>query len=194
MENNEFKNLWKTMEVSKYSEAELNAIVVKSAKKSMHTLYPGWKFKVVLSMFVVGFILWWSFCNASNLWLTAINSFVLLLVMASLIIVYFDKRRMTNYKSDMSVKEWLKSRIDEIDKGIRILKKYRIYIEVGTLILPVGITVAYNYALSGFVINYSLAVALAATLLVLITFRILWKDRYSKVRGYLWSMYEQLGE
>ena len=114
--------------------------------------------------------------------------------MASLIIGYLSKWVMNKYRPDIPVKEWLKFRIDELNKSIRSQKKYRIHIHVGVVILMVGICAVYFYMLYGSLINYSFALAVAASLLVPVIFKILWKDRYSEVRDYLQSMYEQLDE
>ena len=194
MENNEFKNLWKTMEISQYSEAELNTVVVKNAKKSMRKIYPGWKVKVALCAFAVGYMLWKIICSNDNLNLIAFYAFIILLIVASLFFGYFSKWKMNKYRPDVPVKEWLKFRIDELNKSIRFQKKYRIHIYAGIVILIVGICVVYFYLLSGSLINYSFALAVGASLLMMVIFRILWKDRYSEVRDYLRSMYEQLGE
>jgi len=194
MENNEFKNIWKTMEVSKYSEAELNAIMVKTAKKSMRKIYPGWKVKVALCVFVVSYMLWKIICSNDNSSLIAFYSFIILLIVASLFFGYFSKWKMNKYRPDVPVKEWLKFRIDELNKSIRFQQKHRIHIYVGVVILMVGICATYFYMLLGSLINYSFALAVGASLLVMVIFRILWKDRYSEVRDYLQSMYEQLDE
>ena len=194
MENNEFINLWKTMEVSQYSETELNDMVVKSAKKSMRKLYPGWEVKVLLCAFAVGYMLWKIIYSNEHSKFIAIYAFIILIVMASLIIGYFSKWKMNKYRPDIPVKEWLRFRIDELNKSIRLQKKYRIHIHVGVVILMVGICAVYFYMLYGSLINYSFAFAVAASLLMLVIFKILWKDRYSEVRDYLQSMYEQLDE
>ena len=194
MENNEFKNLWKTMEVRQYSEAELNDIAVKSAKKSMRKLYPGWKVKVALCAFAVGYMLWKIICSNDSPRFIAFYIFIILIIMASLILGYFSKWKMNKYRPDIPMKEWLKFRIDELNKSIRFQKKYRIHIHVSVVILIVGICAVYFYMLYGSLINYSFAFAVAASLLMLVIFKILWKDRYSEVRDYLQSMYEQLGE
>ena len=88
----------------------------------------------------------------------------------------------------------LKFRIEELNKNIRFQKKYRIYIHAGVVILIVGICAVYFYMLLGSLINYSFALAVGASLLMMFIFRILWKDRYSEVRDYLQSMYEQLDD
>ena len=194
MENNGFKDLWKTMEVSKYSEVELNAIVVKSAKKSMRKIYPGWKFKVALCAFAVGYMLWKIIYSNDNSMLIAFYAFIILLITVSLFFGYFSKWKMNKYRPDIPVKEWLKFRIDELNKSIHFKKKYRIHIYVGIVFLIVGICAVYFYMLLGSLINYSFALAVAVSLLMLFIFRILWKDRYSEVRDYLQSMYEQLDE
>ena len=194
MENNEIKNLWKNMvdkEVRQYSEAELNVMVVKSARKSMRQLYPGWKVKLALCIFVVCFMLW-KIVNTSDLRFVILYTCIVLIITASLIVLFFSMRKMNKYKPDIPVKEWLKFRINEIDKSIRFNKKYRIYVYVGIVIEIVGICAVYFYILTGSLISYPLALAVAVSLLLFVVMLILWKNRHSEVRDYLQSLYEQI--
>ena len=192
MENNEFKNIWKTAvdkEIRKYSETELNAMVVKNARKSMRKLIPQWF--VVFSIFVVGYM-FWKIYTTSDLRLISLYTFVSLVIVVSLIIYFFSMRKMNKYKLDMSVKEWLKFRINEIDKGIQFPKKYKIHIDVGLSIMCIGIVGTYFYIVTGSLISYRFALAILFVFPYMVIFIILFKNRYSKVRDYLQSLYEQI--
>jgi len=194
MENNEFKNLWKTVEVKQYSEAELNAIVVKSAKKTMRKLYPGLNVKVAILVLSAGYFLWKIIFSNDNSKFIAFYTFIILLILAALIIGYFSKWKMNKYRPDIPVKEWLKFRIDKLNKSIHLQKKYRIHIYVGIIMLIFGICAVYCFLLLGSIINYSFALGIGASLLMMVITRIFWKDRDGEVRDYLQSMYEQLDE
>ncbi len=197
MENNEFKNLWKTavdQDVKPYSEAELDAMVVKRARESMRKLYSGWKVKSVVCILIIGYTLWEIICNAGSPLFITFNTLVLLLIATGLILQYLGKRTMNKYKPDIPIKEWIKFRIDAIDKSTRIRKKYRMHINAGVIILIVGINAAYSYILNGSIFNYSLLIAFVASLLVLVFIRTRWKNRYGEVRDYLQTLYEQMDE
>ena len=165
-------------------------MVVKSAKKSMRKLYPRWI--VVSCIFVVGFMFWKIFCTTSDIRLISFYTFVSLIIVVSLIFHFFSRRKMNKYKPDMPVKEWLKFRIDELDRSIRLNKKYQIYINVGIAIMCIGIVVTYFYILTGSFISYPFALAIVLVFLFMVIFRLLWKNRYNEVRDYLQSLYEQI--
>ena len=191
MENNDFKNLWKSAvdkHARPYSEDELNVMVVKSAKKSMRKLHPRWE--TVSCIIVAGYLLWEIIYKTGNLQLTILFSFLLMLSFASLSLLSFSIWKMNQYKTDMPVKEWLKYRIAAIDKSIRFKKKYGIYINVGTIIFCIGLNVLFCYIL--YHSFYSFVAATAASLSVLVIILLLRKNRYNQVRNYLQSLYEQI--
>ena len=193
MENNEFKNLWKSVEVKQYSENELNAIVVKSAKKTMRKLYPGLNVKVAILVLSAGYFLWKIIFSNDNSKLIAFYTFIVLLILAALIIGYFSKWKMNKYSPNIPVKEWLKFRIDKLNKSIHLQKKYSIHIHVGIFMLSIGIGAVCCYLLFGS-LNYLITLGVGASLLMMLITRIFWKDRDGEVRDYLQSMYEQLDE
>ena len=193
MENNEFKNLWKSVEVKQYSENELNAIVVKSAKKTMRKLYPGLNVKVAILVLSAGYFLWKIIFSNDNSKLIAFYTFIVLLILAALIIGYFSKWKMNKYSPNIPVKEWLKFRIDKLNKSIHLQQKYRIHIHVGIFMLSIGIGAVCCYLLFGS-LNYLITLGVGASLLMMLITRIFWKDRDGEVRDYLQSMYEQLDE
>jgi uncharacterized membrane protein len=68
------------------------------------------------------------------------------------------------------------------------------YINIGIIILIVGINVICCYIFTGFLINFSFALGIAAAFLALVIMWLFWKNRYSEVRDYLQSLYEQVDQ
>lgn len=148
MEANDIKNIWKSGiegDIDRYSDSELNKMVVKSARKSIKAVYPGTIFRLIIIgviMYLIAILLW---SNRSKE--------VIFLDFSGLIILsvsYFlwerSAYKMRKYTYGMPVKEWLEYRIKQIEKSIKFNKKYDLLIYGCSFLFATGFYAFYQVA------------------------------------------------
>lgn len=146
MKTNDIKNVWKTgveKNIKPYSEEELNAMVVKSAKKSIRAIYPGTIFRLVIIAVIVFLIVTLLFQKQStNKMFIDISA----LVVISVSYFFWERSsyKMRKYTNGKSVKEWLEHRIKEIEKSIRFNTKYDLAIYACSFLFAIGFYVLYQ--------------------------------------------------
>lgn len=197
MENNKLKNVWKIevdKEIKPYSSRELDGMIIKSAKKSIWKLFPGVWVKVALSVVGIGYFLQKIIMGGGGVPMLIFNLFLICIVLASMILVLWGLCRLKRYNSDLSVKEWIKSRIDEVEKGIAFQKKYNVHIYMGIVGLVVGVAVTNCYLLYGTGMLYAFILSCVVgclTACFLIRYQ---KKRYTEVYISLKELYRQIDE
>lgn len=197
MENNKFKNIWKNKvneEIKPYSSRELDDMIVKSARKSIWKLFPGVWIKVVLSILVIGYFFQKMVSEDGGVPLLIFYIALTCVVSGSVILVLNGVHKMTQYNLNTPVKEWIKFRIDKVEKSIAFQRKYTAHIYIGIVGFVVGITVIYSYLLHGTVMLYSLIPGSVAGCLSACLIKRFLKIRYSKVYTSLKELYRQINE
>lgn len=127
MEIKDLKNKWKEnidKEINVYSKKELESVILKNARKSIGRAYPQ-----MLLVFI-------SLCTLLSIWMAIrnISSTSLFVFWISCIFLFFafigvyiwSRRKMQKYSFDMPLKDWIGARIDDLDRSIRLKKKYPI--------------------------------------------------------------------
>lgn len=196
MENRELKNIWKAQvdgQIQPLSEAELNGIVVKKARRSIGKYYP---FFMGLCGLVAGFQIWRIIQFKYGVQMLIFDWFILVSVLSSLVCMIYSLRKMTRYETDKSVKDWLQYRMDAMDKSIRLKKKYNWLVLPYVALLLVWVNLI-QYNMFGTPL-LKLAVMLGGELLfclALLLFTLKWEKRHNeKLRDYLYELYEQIKE
>lgn len=146
MEANDIKNIWKSGiegDIDRYSDSELNKMVVKSARKSIKAVYPGTIFRLIIIgviMYLIAILLW---SNRSKE--------VIFLDFSGLIILsvsYFlwerSAYKMRKYTYGMPVKEWLEYRIREVEKSVNFYTKYDLLIYGFSFLCAIGFYILYQ--------------------------------------------------
>ena len=126
MEAHDIKETWKAgveKNIKPYPEDKLNEMVVKSARKSIKTVYPGTVFRLVVVAVVVYLIVMLFITQQSME-----RAYVDIAALAVLSVSYFlwerSAYRMRKYTNGMAVKEWLEYRIKEVEKSVKFNTKY----------------------------------------------------------------------
>lgn len=196
MENNELSNIWKSQanrEIKPYSISELDNMIVKNARHSMFRLFPGLKIKVVLSVLVIFYFLWQVITGQSGFSLKIFYCILIAIIIASWTLTWIGLQKMQKTNPTIPVKDWIREKIDEIDKSIAYQKKYEICICTGTGLFVIGICMIQNFILNGMITLIVFISSLVAVAIMLYFFYI-GKKRFKEVRNYLQSLYEQLDE
>lgn len=196
MGTNDLKNIWKSKvneEVKPYSLLELDNMIVKNVRNSIPRLFPGLKIKAVLSVLVIAYLLWQITTGEINLSLKIFYSILTAIVFLSWMLLWRSLRKMQRQNTAIPLKEWIKSKIADIDKSIAYQKKYDAIVSVGLTLFIIGILVIQDYIINGTIFLFTFILALVAVFITLYLshFR---KKRFKEVRNYLQSLYKQLTE
>nr|WP_320039608.1 hypothetical protein [uncultured Bacteroides sp.] len=194
MGNNNLKDLWKSSineDIRFYSEPELNNMVIKCSRRSMQKLHPRWILRTIIIL-IITFIVWKLVSENEDI-APIILGFILISILAgSLILMEWSTRKMIKYSYDIPVKDWIKNRICEIERSIRLQKKYDVLIHFIALALSTCTYVLYIYTLK---ITFDLIAFIVALFMILscvLALRIAAKKNYKKALRSLQQLYNQI--
>ena len=195
MENNNLKNTWKS-EIGKcikcYSDEELRNMVVKSARKSMKSIQPSVILWIVIA--VVTIFLVWSivFGNETSSIKMVYFTALLILSVACFMVVY-SARKLNRHKMDTPIKEWLKYRIDEIEKSCNFMVKYDFFIFGGSFLVGYTIFLVFQI-LRDIHFNWISVIIFIAMFIYGAIGRHFQMKNYNKTLQQLKELYKQLEE
>ena len=150
MEAHDIKETWKAgveKNIKPYPEEKLNEMVIKSARKSSKTVYPGTVFRLVVVAVVV-YLIVMLFIRERSME----RAYVDIAALAVLSVSYFlwerSAYRMRKYTNGMAVKEWLEYRIKEVEKDVKFNTKYGWIVYTCSFLSAIGFYVFYLMAMN----------------------------------------------
>lgn len=150
MEAHNIKETWKAgveKNIKPYPEEKLSGMVIKSARKSIKTVYPGTVFRLVVVAVVV-YLIVMLFIREQSME----RAYVDIAALAVLSVSYFlwerSAYRMRKYTNGMAVKEWLEYRIKEVEKDVRFNTKYGWIVYTCSFLSAIGFYVFYLMAMN----------------------------------------------
>ena len=150
MEAHDIKETWKAgveKNIKPYPEEKLNEMVIKSARKSIKTVYPGTAFRLVVVAVVV-YLIVMLFIREQSME----RAYVDIAALAVLSVSYFlwerSAYRMRKYTNGMAVKEWLEYRIKEVEKDVKFNTKYGWIVYTCSFLSAIGFYVFYLMAMN----------------------------------------------
>ena len=150
MEAHDIKETWKAgveKNIKPYPEEKLNEMVIKSARKSIKTVYPGTVFRLVVVAVVV-YVIVMLFIREQSME----RAYVDIAALAVLSVSYFlwerSAYRMRKYTNGMAVKEWLEYRIKEVEKDVKFNTKYGWIVYTCSFLSAIGFYVFYLMAMN----------------------------------------------
>ena len=150
MEAHDIKETWKAgveKNIKPYPEEKLNEMVIKSARKSIKTVYPGTVFRLVVVAVVV-YLIVMLFIREQRME----RAYVDIAALAVLSVSYFlwerSAYRMRKYTNGMAVKEWLEYRIKEVEKDVKFNTKYGWIVYTCSFLSAIGFYVFYLLAMN----------------------------------------------
>lgn len=146
MEANDIKNIWKTgveENIRSYSEGELNEMIVKSARKSIKSIYPGIISRFVIIAIIVH-IITTLFLGKYSTERMLLNLSVLIVISVSCFLWERSAFKMRKYTNGKPVKEWLEYRIKEIEKSIKFSAKYNWIVYSCSFLSAIGFYILYQ--------------------------------------------------
>lgn len=133
--------------IKPYPEEKLNEMVIKSARKSIKTVYPGTVFRLVVVAVVV-YLIVMLFIREQSME----RAYVDIAALAVLSVSYFlwerSAYRMRKYTNGMAVKEWLEYRIKEVEKDVKFNTKYSWIVYTCSFLSAIGFYVFYLMAMN----------------------------------------------
>ena len=150
MEAHDIKETWKAgveKNIKPYPEEKLNEMVIKSARKSIKTVYPGTVFRLVVVAVGV-YLIVMLFIREQSME----RAYVDIAALAVLSVSYFlwerSAYRMRKYTNGMAVKEWLEYRIKEVEKDVKFNTKYGWIVYTCSFLSAIGFYVFYLMAMN----------------------------------------------
>lgn len=150
MEAHDIKETWKAgveKNIKPYPEEKLNEMVIKSARKSIKTVYPGTVFRLVVVAVVI-YLIVMLFIREQSME----RAYVDIAALAVLSVSYFlwerSAYRMRKYTNGMAVKEWLEYRIKEVEKSVKFNTKYGWTVYTCSFLSAMGFYVFYLMAMN----------------------------------------------
>lgn len=153
MDSDKIKEIWKenaVKQIDNYTESEIKAIVLKSARKVIRSSFPGLGFIAfvgILTLFCVGIGLKY----APNMQIYWIVSAIILVI--AIYASIFSRRKMLKYSFDVNLKSWIESRIKEFDRSINRKKRYWFVMTYGVGVLFLVSFCAILILTSGFTLT-----------------------------------------
>ena len=150
MEAHDIKETWKAgveKNIKPYPEEKLNEMIIKSARKSIKTVYPGTVFRLVVVAVVV-YLIVMLFIREQSME----RAYVDIAALAVLSVSYFlwerSAYRMRKYTNGMAVNEWLEYRIKEVEKSVKFNTKYGWIVYTCSFLSAIGFYVFYLMAMN----------------------------------------------
>ena len=150
MEAHDIKGTWKAgveKNIKPYPEDKLNEMVVKSARKSIKTVYPGTVFRLVVVAVVV-YLIVMLFIREQSMERAYVDIAALTVLSVSYFLWERSAYRMRKYTNGMAVKEWLEYRIKEVEKDVKFNTKYGWIVYTCSFLSAIGFYVFYLMAMN----------------------------------------------
>ena len=150
MEAHDIKETWKAgveKNIKPYPEDKLNEMVVKSARKSIKTVYPGTVFRLVVVAVVV-YLIVMLFIREQSMERAYVDIAALTVLSVSYFLWERSASRMRKYTNGMAVKEWLEYRIKEVEKDVKFNTKYGWIVYTCSFLSAIGFYVFYLMAMN----------------------------------------------
>ena len=150
MEAHDIKETWKAgveKNIKPYPEEKLNEMVIKSARKSIKTVYPGTVFRLVVVAVVV-YLIVMLFIREQSMERAYVDIAALAILSVSYFLWERSAYRMRKYTNGMAVKEWLEYRIKEVEKDVKFNTKYGWIVYTCSFLSAIGFYVFYLMAMN----------------------------------------------
>lgn len=150
MEAHDIKETWKAgveKNIKPYPEEKLNEMVIKSARKSIKTVYPGTVFRLVVVAVVV-YLIVMLFIREQSMERAYVDIAALTVLSVSYFLWERSAYRMRKYTNGMAVKEWLEYRIKEVEKSVKFNTKYGWIVYTCSFLSAMGFYVFYLMAMN----------------------------------------------
>ena len=195
MDSEKIKEIWKNnvvKQIDNYTDAEIEAMILKNARKAIGLSYPGIVF-ILFSVVLVLFCMWIGLKYTPQMrpfWMVC-----LVILFGSICITIFSRWKMQRYTYDMPLKDWIESRIREFDKSINLKKIYWVALTYGVSFIILVIYNVFMLLTAGFTILQTVISFTVGLICVIISSKFLNRiimKRMMKTRKRLQELYDQL--
>lgn len=174
-----------------YSVGELNRMVLRSAQRSIRRLYPGWIIGIACLVCVV--YLGLKIAGGVGGWpLMTLHSLLLSIIVVAQVVSIVSHRKINRYNPNISVKEWIGSRIASIERGMLFRRRYGVLIYGSQALFVVGVIFFNLYFAQGFVAILPFSVGITVGLTTAFVLGGLLAKRLRRTKEKLEKLYEQI--
>lgn len=174
-----------------YSVGELNRMVLRSAQRSIRRLYPGWIIGIACLVCVV--YLGLKIAGGVGGWpLMTLHALLISIILVAQVVAIVSQRKINRYNPNISVKEWIGSRITSLERGILFRRRYGVLIYGSQALFVVGITFFNIYFAQGFVAILPFGLGITVGLTAAFVLGGLLAKRLRRTKEKLEKLYEQI--
>lgn len=174
-----------------YSVGELNRMVLRSAQRSIRRVYPGWIIGLACLACVV--YLGVKIVVGVGGWpLMTLHTLLLSIIVVAQVVSIVSQRKINRYNPNISVKEWIGSRIASIERGILFRRRYGVLIYGSQALFVVGVIFFNIYFAQGFVAILPFSVGITVGLTTAFVLGGLLAKRLRRTKEKLEKLYEQI--
>ena len=193
MKNNNLKNIWKSeidKQVKYYSDEELKDMVIQSARKSMRAIQPNIILRIIIAAIII-FLIWSIILRNEASSIKILHCAALFILLISYFLMERSVRKLNWHKMDVPIKEWLKYRIDKVEKSRNYMVKYDFLIFGGVLLLGYIFYFAFQI-LRGIHFNWISVIVFIILFIYVAIIRHFRIKNYNKTLQQLKELYKQL--
>lgn len=195
METNDFKNIWKSQidkNIQQYSTEELNDLVIKTAKKSMKAIQPNLALRIIVAAVVI-YLIWSIVTKDYSVEMNILYSAALIILIVSFLFKERSAHKLNKQNPDMSVKDWLRYRIEKIEKSRKYKSKYDFLIYGGALLLGYVFYIVFQI-LRNVQFNWISVMIFIILFIYVVAIRYIQIKSYNKTLDGLRELYRQFEE
>lgn len=128
MDSEKIKEIWKTnavKQIESYTDSEIKTIVLRSVRKAINYSYPGiifWSSLILFNLLIVWLMMQYA-SPRLQIYGYVLMATIMVLLLGAICVSEWGRRKAQRYSFDMPLKEWIKSRIRDFDKGIERSRK-----------------------------------------------------------------------
>lgn len=194
MNSDKIKEIWKdnaVKQIDAYSALQIERIILRNARKAMGLSLPGAGYIAMLIVALL-YCIWGMIWGAPQMrvFFTIVVAFSILVV----IIVFYQRLRMQHYAYNKPLKEWIGSRINELDKSLHQKRLATVLRRIIGLLFPLFYCVILRFT-AGFPM-WKIIIVLTVGVITLIIFDVIWRrrtvPRMIESRKRLQELYDQL--
>lgn len=195
METNDFKNIWKSQidkNIQQYSTEELNDLAIKTAKKSMKAIQPNLALRIIVAAVVI-YLIWSIATKDYSMEMNILYSAALIILIVSFLFKERSAHKLNKQNPDMSVKDWLRYRIEKIEKSRKYKSKYDFLIYGGALLLGYVFYIVFQI-LRNVQFNWISVMIFIILFIYIVAIRYVQIRNYNKTLDGLRELYRQFEE
>ena len=195
MDTNELIKIWKSQinsSIKDYSSEELSDMVVNAARKSLKAIRPNIIIRIIVSIVII-YLVWSMIAGNNSTGVNILNLIALLIIVVSYFFAERSFIKLNKLEPDIPVKEWMKYRLNEMEKSVKFHNKHDFLIFGGSFLLGYVFYLSFQI-LKNVNFNWISVVILIGLFIYTLIIRRFHFKKINKILEELRELYKQLDE